>query len=374
MYKPKIPNPELLRGYISFAHRHYSFLDWIKVGLGNLLVGAISIILRIGGNPTKEAVIRGLSGLAYKALPSKRRIALINLDLVYGESISEERKQEIVHGMFEHFVRMVLDLMFSEVYWPSEKLLQYVGQDDSEEVDKTVRPGKGHALLSGHVGNLEMMQHVAAARGYPLATIYKGFQNPWFDLFIGRKRLARGNGLIEVPSSRHTRINGKRKKIEQRGIAEDVEQVWREGGGIAAACDQYARHSRVKMPFLGIPDCPMQVGLIRMIIKNKIPFTLHATVYDQNYNPKWIHSKAYFIEDQATPDETLFHYLTIINDWLEEQIHQYPEQFYWGHRRFTRSHYDKPREEAIRYHNQLKSQPAPKPSIENVTPNLAVGQ
>ena len=343
VFKPRIPNRSLIHGYASFAERDYTLRDWIKIVLIGGFFHLTTLFLRIGGRPLKEGIISSFSWFFYRVLRDKRKIALINLDLVYGDSISEARKQEITRGMFRHFMRMILDLIFSELYWPDHKLLRYVGNVSSEPVDRTIAEGRGFALISGHVGNLEMMQHVATARGYPMVTVYKGFRGSWFDLFIGRKRLARGNGLIEIPSSRHKIINGKRTKVEQRGIRRLVEEVWDNGGGIAFASDQYARRSRVQMPFLGIPDCPMQVGLMRYVVKNRIPFTLHALVYDPQGNPRWICSDPVFVESQGTHDQTLRHYMTIMNEWLEARIHEYPEQFYWGHRRFGRSYYERPR-------------------------------
>lgn len=340
MLKPRIENEDLIYGYASFAHRDYSFGDWLIITFSGAIVWFVGLILRIGGTPLKNALIWSLSGLAYRLLREKRRIALINLDLVYQDRMPESRKQDIVKGMFAHFVRMTLDLLFSEIYWPDEKLLARVIQIDTSSIDAAIAQGNGHAMISGHIGNLELMQHVASVRGYPIVTVYKGFRNPWFDLFIGRKRLNRGTGLIEIPSSRHTIKDGKRVKVAQRGIRRIVEEVWGKGHGIAFAADQYARHSRLRMPFLGIPDCPMQAGLMGYVIKNRIPFTLHALMYNPKGEPIWVRSDPIFIEQKGNYQETLRHYMSVMNAWLEARIHEYPEQFYWGHRRFARHYYE----------------------------------
>ena len=56
--------------------------------------------------------------------------------------------------------------------------------------------------------------------------------------------------------------------------------------------------------------------------------------------PTWISSSPIDVEPQGTYQETLRHYMKVMNDWLEQRIHEYPEQFYWGHRRFARHYYE----------------------------------
>jgi KDO2-lipid IV(A) lauroyltransferase len=77
---------------------------------------------------------------------------------------------------------------FSESIWELSRLHQSVpdlGADARRVFDEALAEGKGAVVISGHVGNWEILGQAIAAAGYPIATIAKPSYDPrvtrWLD-------------------------------------------------------------------------------------------------------------------------------------------------------------------------------------------------
>ncbi|MAA74794.1 MAG: hypothetical protein CMN28_08815 [Salinisphaeraceae bacterium] len=336
---PPIRHPGQVSGHASFLHRDSSLRERCLMQVGDTLAVGFGLLLRLGGAPLKRAIIAGLGALAYRVVPEKRRVARTNLDLVFGDRLSDAEKSRIVSVMFRHFARGLLDLFYDRIYWPNERVAASVNSDAKAKLDELQDIGRGSAVVSCHLGNPEMLLRLLTEAGYDGYALYKGLHSPWFDRYVGRKRLAAGAGLIEVPSSRHRSVDGKRQKLPARSIRSEIEALWANNSGIGFVADQHTR-TGMKINVLGVPDTPTQIGAWRYVVENRIPFLLHVAVYDETGGLTWHCSDIFRVTDQGSPDETLAHYLQQANYWFEEMVRRYPEQYFWGHRRFDRRHYE----------------------------------
>lgn len=246
--------------------------------------------------------------------------------------------------MFLHYLRAALESLYDTIYWPPEKLRACIGTDGTKPLEAARSLGTGYAILTSHLGNIDLSAHTIPAHGYECFGIYKGFSNGWFDRFMGRKRLAAGINLVEVPATRHELVNGKREKVPRSSLREEVLQLWEKNYALFFACDQYSRRGGIPMTFMGVPDAPMQVGALKYAVDNYKPLVFSTLIYLPGGKLKWVCEGPFPIEDQpGGPDATLRHYLDLYNQWMGERIRQYPEQYAWAHRRFPRHYYERPR-------------------------------
>ncbi len=308
------------------------------------LIAAARFTLRLGGRPLKNLLIKGFGWMAYWLLTKRRRIALTNLDLVYGDDLSETDKRKLALKTFRHYVRFALDFLFDDLYWPLSEQRERVTVRNIEALEVALKGGRGFVVLSGHLGNVELGMAMINAFGYDTYGIYKGFNSPWFDRFIGRKRLRCGYRLVEVPPKEHEVVAGVRRRLPRRSIRPELEEIWKSNRGVAVALDQYGGKGGLKIPFLGVPDTPTTVGALGYAIENKIPLTLHTIVYDGEERLIWNIEDPIFIQDQPGGSAaTLEHYVRLVNDWFSEQIERCPEQYAWSHRRFAHHYYERER-------------------------------
>jgi KDO2-lipid IV(A) lauroyltransferase len=327
-------------GYIHFLHREYTPFERAYMALLDGLLAAVGFTLKLGGRPLRNLLILALGSAAYWFLTKRRRIVLTNLDLVYGDELSEAEKRRLALKVFRHPVRFTLDSLFDSVYWSLSELRERVVVRNTQVLDLALKGSRGFVALSGHLGNFELGMATINAFGYETFGIYKGFKNPWFDRFIGRKRLRRGYSLVEVPRKEHEAAAGVRRRVPQRSVRPEIEKIWQSNHGVAVGFDQYGGSGGLKIPFLGVPDAPTTVGALRYAVENKVPLTLQTFVYGNGDCLIWNIEGPIFIEDQPGGGAaTLEHYARLANDWLSQQIKRYPEQYVWAHRRFAHHYY-----------------------------------
>jgi KDO2-lipid IV(A) lauroyltransferase len=327
-----------------FIQRKYTLFERAYMALLDGLVAATRFTLKLGGRPLKNLLIAGLGRLGYRLMTKRRRVTLTNLDLVYGDDLSETDKRKLALKSFQHYVRFGLDFLFDDLYWPLSERRDRVTVQNLEAIEVARKEGRGFVVFSGHLGNIELGMALINAFGYETYGIFKGLNNPWVDRFIGRKRLRRGYRLVEIPRKEHEVVGGVKRRLPRRSIRPELEEIWKSNQGVGVALDQYGGKGGLKIPFLGVPDAPTTVGALGYAVENKVPITLQTCVYGDGESLIWKVEDPIFVEDQpGGPAATLEHYARLVNDWFSEQIKRYPEQYAWPHRRFAHHYYERPR-------------------------------
>ncbi len=338
-YRPPIRDRGKVSGHASFLHRNSGLRARAFMFLGDGVTRFFGLLLSLGGLPLQRWLVRRLGGFAHWVSPRRRQVARTNLDLVYGQTMDSAEKDRVVRAHFSHFTCGFLDFLYDQIYWPQARIAAAVKPDAKAKLDELASYGRGSAVISCHLGNPELLLRLLTEAGYDGYALYKGMKSPWFDRYVGRKRLNAGAGLIEIPSSRHSCEQGKRVKHSSHSLRNELETLWKNNSGVGFVADQHTRGG-VRINVLGVPDTPTQIGAWRYVVENKIPFLLHVAVYESDGTLTWHCSEIYHIENHGSADETLMYYLQTANDWFESMIHAYPEQYFWAHRRFDRHHYE----------------------------------
>ena len=81
-----------------FKHRNYTLFEHAYMALLDGLVAATRFTLKLGGRPLRNLLIVGFGRMGYWLLGMRRKIALTNLDLVYGDDLSETDKLSYLGG------------------------------------------------------------------------------------------------------------------------------------------------------------------------------------------------------------------------------------------------------------------------------------
>lgn len=331
------------RAVATFETRPYSLVERVQIAVADLALAVLGGLLRLGGAPLREVLCRVLGFLGYLTFADKRRIARVNLDLVFGGSLSVAEKRRIIRAMFVHFVRLGLDFIFDSVYWPPDELGGRVRVVGLEKLPQALALGRGLLCVSGHLGNWEIMCASAAAHGYDFVGVFKRPKGVLADRFIGRKRLRYGMSLIETPDVRTETVDGVRVTETARSLRGEIEAIWSQDRAVAYLCDQRPRKRALRARFLGVENTATAGGLIRYAVARRVPLTLHHCVYEPDGTLTWTIEGPIEIEDKGGEDATTLHYVQLVNDWLSERIREHPEQWTWGHRRFERELYKRRR-------------------------------
>jgi Kdo2-lipid IVA lauroyltransferase/acyltransferase len=88
---------------------------------------------------------------------------------------------------------------FSQSVWELSRLSRWVPELDSrarQVLDEALAEGKGVIVISGHVGNWEILGQAIAAAGYPIATIATPFYDPRVTRWLDAWRTQRGLKIL----------------------------------------------------------------------------------------------------------------------------------------------------------------------------------
>ena len=267
------------------------------------------------------AIGKLLGLLMFYLLPARRKVCCINLALAFPELSPVDRKQLTK----EHFIslgRGVIEMFYG--WWGSpakiQGLVDIEGQTHFEQaLDKT----EGVILLSAHFTSFELGGRVLAFMmpDVDFNAVYRSHKNPVIDqLVIGQRTKHFG------------------QTISKNNIREMI-RCLKKGSTIWYAQDQkYSGKGSLNIPFFGV-DAATNPGTSRIAKMTKatvIPFFTSRYTDGKNkgrYLLRFLPPLIDFPSADATADTLK------INQLIEAQVREFPEQYLWTHKRYkTPSH------------------------------------
>jgi len=128
--------------------------------------------------------------LGYPLLNKKKKIALQNLQMAYGNEKSEEEIKAIYKECYRNFAFGMIDLIYF-IDRPKEisDKVEIVGQ---ENLDNVLKQGKGAIMLSAHYGSFILMYLKSVLAGYQTNVIMRRVHDPKWEEYISNFRQERG--------------------------------------------------------------------------------------------------------------------------------------------------------------------------------------
>ena len=140
-------------------------------------------------------VARALSWLAYVILAHDRKVAMANLQVVFGDSLSAIHKRRLARRAFRNFAEAVLGLFWSPRITP-ELIDKFVEIQGLEHIQAARSAGRGIVICSSHYGNWELGTLILGFKGVPLTMVTEPTRNPSIEALITRLRTASGHRAV----------------------------------------------------------------------------------------------------------------------------------------------------------------------------------
>ena len=166
--------------------------------------------------PAIVVLSRVLGGVAFLVPSRDRRVALANLDAVYGDSLSSAEKRRITRSSFQTFALTILDLFWFSVRTEA-RVRRYVRDDGLLDA---LRQSPCISVPS-HFGNWEVMGHPAALAGLRPTSVAMPMKNPVVDRMLNASRQRVGHEIVA-----------------REGALKSLTAVLRRGGLIGLILDQ----------------------------------------------------------------------------------------------------------------------------------------
>ncbi|MBI3723048.1 lysophospholipid acyltransferase family protein [bacterium] len=127
-----------------------------------------------------------------------RRVALANLDLAYGSTLSAREKRRIARLSFENFGLVGLELFWSERLLDPKTLARIIEipEDDVERGRRLLDRGCGAIALASHLGSWEIMNFHAATTKIPMGTLARRLRNEPLNELVNANRKRLGSDVV----------------------------------------------------------------------------------------------------------------------------------------------------------------------------------
>jgi KDO2-lipid IV(A) lauroyltransferase len=271
---------------------------------------------------TLDTLGRGIGRIAYGLDIRHRRIILQNLAFIYPQWDSGQTRQ-MARRVFEHFGVVLLEILQAP-FLSRAQLMDRVHVEGLEILVQAMHEAHGCLLYSAHLGNWELGFLALSARlNCSVLTVAKPIK-------LG---------------AAHAWLNALRSRFGNRVVFKDgalpfMVRSLRKGHTVAVLIDQGVRHKEaVEVSFFGkrtmatpaaallglrcrVPVIPIfcvrgRDGRYRIQVQRAVPFDRSASLRS----------------DIEAFNQKLFYI-------LEDIIKEYPEQWFWFHKRWKRTHPD----------------------------------
>ena len=276
-----------------------------------------SLVIRLGS---------ALGLFAYYVVPIRRSVALTNLRAAFPEKSCKERKK-ICRNAYRNFGMTLLEFFCLSRLSP-ENIKQIVTFDPPDCLQKAMAKNRGVIAVTGHFSSIELFCVAVANSGISIDVVVKPMKNPYIENILDTLRHKANLGVIKV-------------KDGFSKVAESIAQKRL----VALGSDQDAGPKGVFVKFFGI-ESSAPAGPAILAIRSKAPMVAGFIVREgiAQYTGN-IHNIPYDNLPETKEDQ-IREITQRYSSLLESYIRQYPEQYFWMHKRWkTAGIYDRnPRE------------------------------
>lgn len=256
--------------------------------------------------------------LIYAASAKTRERSLASLTIAFGDSKSPAEKEAIARAALRNAARCLVEVAKMEEIRP--QLDRYGSIEGWEHWDTVRGLGRGAIIVTGHIGNWELLAAAFAARAVPIAAIARQLNDPRLNQLLIDFR--RRNGVNPILR-------------ESPGSSREIVRILHEHGLLAMLIDQDILTPSVSVPFFGRP-ARTPAAPATLAIRRKLPvipafarrrpegghqFIIHPPIFPPGSGDR--------LQDALTMTRRF-------NEIIEAHIRRYPEEWVWWHKRWRR--------------------------------------
>ena len=256
-------------------------------------------------------------GMLFYRLRIRRRVAMVNLTIAYGDTIGLVEKERIYRGCLINFGRVIINHLRLPYQGPTFWSMACRFEQE-KQIQELFNRQKGVIFVAGHIGMMDLAGGRLGMSGYPVAAVAKPMKNQAVDGMIIRARNAMNVGTISHKRSARRILRGLKN-----------------GEGIIMILDQnMKRDQSIFIDWLGYPASATSAAAF-FARKTKSPV---IAGYLLQHGPKQFELR---ISDpiawEAVPgngDRELLVNTQRQADVLQAVIRRHPELWFWIHRRW----------------------------------------
>lgn len=250
--------------------------------------------------------------MAYTFARNSRQVALANLQIAFGDEMTQKKRAEVARESFVTAIRVTLDLFwFSR--WTRQRLKRWTYADEKMV---NILERDQHVLVSGHFGNWEIMCLMLPQYDGKGACIVKKIKNPVIDRFINRIRGK--TGLLLIP---------------EHGALRSLLRETRNGSSVAMLIDQDTSPDNGGI-FLDLFGLPAAVSGAAALMSERAKIAVYP--FFCRLQPDGCYFSYGLSEINPRDGESREEFTVRIMKMIESEIRKHPECWMWMYKRWKR--------------------------------------
>ena len=270
--------------------------------------------------PERIAIFLGLlvSWILRRIIKFRYNVIHNQLVVVYGKSKRKDEIEELIREHYRHLGLMLIELIRLPGISP-EKLQQKTIFHGDAIAKKALAKGKGILVLTGHIGNWEMIAPAWVQRGYAINAIGKEMKSAAGNTFI--KLIRDDKGVTTIP---------------RRNSMKDIIKTLNNNEAIAVMIDQnMTADEGVFVDFFGHQACTLS-GLAVLAARTDAAILPVYCYRDEDLSRHHtvVLPEIHLEKTQGNARASIIHNTARFTKILEAIIDEHPEQWLWIHKRW----------------------------------------
>jgi KDO2-lipid IV(A) lauroyltransferase len=268
-----------------------------------------------------------LGELSYIFLRKRRRLTIDNLRQAFSscegsekgssqELYNQKEIKRLAKNTFRNFAKNMIEFISSPKI-NKDNVDNFVTITGLENLEEAKNKGKGVIIITGHLGNWELMSRALTIKGYPLNIMIRRQRNVLVEALIERQR--RDSGLKTFPHT--TTPNEIFKMLKNNEI-------------IGLIADQDGGEKGIFLDFFGKPASTIPSPVIFALRSQAALVPLFDIRLKNNHHLVTI-EPPYQLSHTADIKRDVVDNTQILSKKLELYIRQYPDQWFWLHNRWA---------------------------------------
>ncbi len=268
----------------------------------------------------RKAVFSSLATLGYYVSSRYRKVSEQNLDFLFEDTLTPEKKDEITRYSFKNLAFNFLHVMELR-HMSKEDLQNKVTIENIEAVQRVHDEGRAVIYVTTHYGAWELGSSTVGAFIEPLIAVYKKMKNKDYEEWLLESRGSFGN-----------------ISMEKTNVVKPLVRNIKQGMACGLLIDTNINEKEgVIIDFMGKPlrQTATPAFLARKFDAAIIPITIR-TSDEENYTLMLFDEIKVEKTDDANAD--ILKATQLQADWLGDLIRKEPKFWFWLHRRFKNDH------------------------------------
>lgn len=259
------------------------------------------------------ALGKALGKLLYWAIPARRKVSCINLQIAFPEL--DDTELEALNR--KHFISMGRALIEAALgWWGSDKQIKKLTHTEGLEHLQDTIENHNTILLGAHFSSLEIGGRIIA-HNMPVHGTYRPHQNALIEYFVAKQRALQYG-----------------KVIPKSNIRDMIKSIKNHHPTWYATDQNFRGKGSIPVPFFGI-DAPSNPGTSRLakMTNAKVIPCISVRLLDKNEKRRG-YLMRFLPPVENFPSKDLTDDTTRLNAYIEAFAAEFPDQYLWTHKRY----------------------------------------